>query len=264
MAEKSFRVIVQTPNLPVPMKDIIRGRELILDSLKTEQSSRLFRTIKNDDYEGARACLEAGTDPNARDEYGATPLARAVQKPLPDICALLVRHGADVNMSIEDGITPLMSASMSVNTLVVKCLIGCGANKDAMCGAGKTALALAVQNGCLDNASALLEAGANPNLGDRPLLWAISNSRIDVSMPMVSMLVSHGADCSQESLGTSIFDAFRRAHKQGWEYSSAKINFLNTFLEKKEVRNVLNKNTIRPFVEEFLGCVSSPIGSYLR
>jgi|GEM_PF-3295047 len=269
MAERSL-MFRQKPSLPVPMKDIIRGRELFLDNIKIAQlSNKLFWAIKYDDYGRAEALLKAGADPNVRDKHGAPPLARALHKPLPELCSLLVRYGADVNIDIEGGITPLMSASMGQGrTLTVKCLIGCGADKDAMSDAGKTPLMFALQNACVDNVRALLEAGADPNAHDEymhhPLIWAINHSRTEVSMPMVAMLVNHGADCSYENIGTSVFSALRRAYGSGWKYNSATISFLNAFLKKKEVRNILNEDIMKPFMEEFLDCISSPIGSYLN
>jgi hypothetical protein len=264
MAERSLIAVRKENRLPVPMKDIIRRRELILDSLKTAHwSSRLFWAIDDYDYERARACLDAGANPNARDENGASALTRAAQKRLPEFCSLLVRYGADVNIRSMAGFTPLMTASMAEDVLTIKCLIGCGAKKDAMCDAGKTALAFAAQNGCVDNVRALLEAGANPNIGDRPLLWAATVSQQKASGAMVSMLVYHGADCSKESLGTSIFREFRWRWGTGAEYKAAVVNFMNAFFERKDVHSVLNDEIKKPFLKNFLDCISSPIRTYL-
>jgi len=173
-----------------------------------------------------------------------------------------------VNRKGNAGFTPLMTASMSNDTLTVKCLIGCGADKDAMCDVGKTPLIFALESACVDNVSALLEAGASPNAHgeytDHPLLWAISRYTDNESMSMVSMLIRHGADCSKESLGTSVFDAFCMARLPGAGRAYAMINFLNAFLERKEVHNILNEEIMRPFMKDFLECVSSPIAQYLK
>ena len=51
--------------------------------------------------------LAAGTDVNAWDKYGSTPLHKAALKGHKEIAELLIAKGADVNAKIEDGKTPL-------------------------------------------------------------------------------------------------------------------------------------------------------------
>ena len=51
------------------------------------------------------ALLDAGADPNARDDDGLTPLMWAAALGPPDLAALLLRRGADANARTPDGIT---------------------------------------------------------------------------------------------------------------------------------------------------------------
>jgi hypothetical protein len=53
----------------------------------------------------AQALLDAGTDPNARDRDGLTPLMWAAAMGPPDLVALLLRRGADANATTPEGIT---------------------------------------------------------------------------------------------------------------------------------------------------------------
>jgi hypothetical protein len=73
-------------------------------------------------------------------------------------------------------------------------LIGKGARTDLQNGRGETALALAAQLGWTDGAELLLSQGASVDLpnqrGETPLILAVHNR----DMPMVRMLVGHGAD----------------------------------------------------------------------
>src|SRR5262249_54551956 len=71
--------------------------------------------------------LEAGADPNARNDVGATALIWAVDD--VEKSRLLLKSGADANARSDDGRTPLLSATMRVGSAdVVQLLLDHGAN----------------------------------------------------------------------------------------------------------------------------------------
>jgi ankyrin repeat protein len=51
--------------------------------------------------------LAAGTDVNAKNKYGFTPLHDAAMNNRKEVVELLIDKGADVNAKMEDGDTPL-------------------------------------------------------------------------------------------------------------------------------------------------------------
>lgn len=106
-----------------------------------------------------RAFLEAGADPNAADEDGATALMHAVWQQDPEVVRLLISVGADVNAADKDGNTALMAAVEDGNCLgIVKELLAAGADAGAKNADGDTALDL-----CADEkAAGLLKAAAPP------------------------------------------------------------------------------------------------------
>ena len=97
---------------------------------------------------GKTALLEAGADPNARTEYGYTPLhsARLVK-------TALLGAGADLNARTEYGYTPLHSARTGE---AVTALLGAGADLNARTESGHTPLHLAKTG---EAVTALLGAG---------------------------------------------------------------------------------------------------------
>ena len=187
------------------------------------------RVATPDDY---AACLEAGTDLNARDENGYTvlhhatvitdtavvtlllqagadPSARSYDLHTPlhfalrhrnnPVAAILVRAGADVNAAENDAITPLHLAvyDSSVTTLLLE------AGADVHADAEGTALYRAETAGVVD---ALLAAGADINAHGRfgtPLMasvlptWPRSDSLSAVSL----RLLDRGADPNARSWG---------------------------------------------------------------
>lgn len=106
-----------------------------------------------------RAFLEAGADPNAVDEDGATALMHAVWQQDPEVVRLLISVGADVNAADKDGNTALMAAVEDGNSLgIVKDLLAAGADAGAKNADGDTALDL-----CADEkAACLLKTAAPP------------------------------------------------------------------------------------------------------
>jgi ankyrin repeat protein len=112
------------------------------------------------DASAVRLVLEAGGDPNARNDAGATALMWAV----PDIekTRLLLEHGADANARSEDGRTPLLIASSWRNSsAALKLLLGRGA-KPVVKSAGGVNTPLAEAAYIADETSirTLIEGGA--------------------------------------------------------------------------------------------------------
>ena len=66
--------------------------------------------------------LEAGADPNTRDEQGNTPLHLAVKVGWLKRVGLLVSHGADVNVKNNEGESPLSIARANGHKDVIEFL----------------------------------------------------------------------------------------------------------------------------------------------
>ena len=79
-----------------------------------------------------KALIEAGADPDARAEEGATPLHLAAGRANPSVVKALIEGGADSGARSEGGLTPLhMAAYNNANPFVIKALIEGGANPAA-------------------------------------------------------------------------------------------------------------------------------------
>lgn len=130
------------------------------------------------DAESVRLLLEAGADPNVRNEAGATALMWAVDD--LDKSRLLIRSGADVNALSDDGRTPLLIATTRPGSYdVVKLLLDHQANPSQMASSYKgplTPLRLAAEAGDEALLRLLLdrEADARAMGGISPLLAAMN------------------------------------------------------------------------------------------
>lgn len=127
------------------------------------------------DVESVRRLLQAGADPNLKNNAGATALLWAVN----DLAKtqLLIEAGADVNAHSEEGQTPLLvAAGFSGSGPVVKLLLDRGANPSVKAYGSDgdlTPLSQAAYIGDADVLQMLLEHGANvKSAGFFPLTFA--------------------------------------------------------------------------------------------
>ena len=140
--------------------------------------------------------LDSGADPNKRSSYNG-PLHDAARMGSAEITTILIKAGADVELSGFGGVRPLHSAAMAGQAKVVTILLESGAKVDSRDNTGRTPL-LSFMSGHTADVStliALLEAGADPNLLDgpvayHPLDYAAMHGRADVA----ELLIAFGAD----------------------------------------------------------------------
>lgn len=143
--------------------------------------------------------LDAGADPNARSHDDHTPLHFALRHRNNPVAAILVQAGADVNIAENDDITPLHLAvyDSAVTTLLLE------AGADVHADADGTALYRAETAGVVD---ALLAAGADINALGRfgtPLMESVSppllGPRPDSLSEVAVRLLERGADPNARS-----------------------------------------------------------------
>lgn len=125
---------------------------------------------------------------------GLTLLHYAVQQEEPEIVALLLELGANINSLDDNSKTPLLYAIENEQRQIVKSLKMQGADLDFIIDDGLTPLNFAIQSNQPEMAKLLIELGADVNLSTpkmmTPLRLAIKKNQFE----MVKLLVKHGAD----------------------------------------------------------------------
>ena len=132
--------------------------------------------------EAVRALLAAGANANSKDAVrGQTAVIWAAAEGHAQVVQALIDAGADIHVRVPSGLTPLLFAVREGRADAVRVLLKAGADVNEMIPtegrrrgyggsaprAGLSALHLAVMNAHFELASALLDAGADPN-ADRP------------------------------------------------------------------------------------------------
>jgi ankyrin repeat protein len=167
------------------------------------------------DLEAVRLLVEAGLAINSvSSTWFGTPLIAAAVEGHSEVVKYLLTKGADVNLTNEDGLTPLHKVSgWGGNQVEVgKILIQAGADLNAVLeGGGLGEVGTALQIACdwqrgSDPAGMvrlLLESGVDPNGAssylDAPLIVAIQSAFKEDSPKIVEVLLERGADVNIKS-----------------------------------------------------------------
>jgi ankyrin repeat protein len=178
------------------MKYLTLACSLVLLSATAAAQSPLANLIQNGERAAALEAIHApGTDVNAAQGDGTTPLHWAVYKVDRELVAELLERGAKADATNKYGSSPLAEAAKLGDLGLIKQLLDAGANVESPNGDGETALMLAARIGALDVAKLLVERGADVNAKEAwrdqtALMWAV-----DGNFPeLTQFLIDSGAD----------------------------------------------------------------------
>ncbi|NXE93606.1 ANKK1 protein, partial [Menura novaehollandiae] len=159
-----------------------------------------------------RFLLGCRANVNSQAGCGYTPLLLAVQRRLPEICSILMEHGADVNSPDEDGWTPLHFAAQNGDDRTVRLLLDHQARVNAQEQDGWTPLHLAAQNNFENVARVLLSRQADSNTQEVDGKTALHVAACFGHVGLVKLLASQGADLErkQKNLRTPLHVAVER------------------------------------------------------
>ncbi|MCL5280548.1 MAG: ankyrin repeat domain-containing protein [Planctomycetes bacterium] len=138
------------------------------------------------DVEQIKLHIAKGADFNKADQYGYTPLKRAIEGHHPEAAIAIIESGkADLNAKDREGRTPLIVAASMGEAAIAEALIAKGADVKAKDSYDRTALHAAIQLGQKDLASLLIEKGVDVNgtdkTGQTPLTLAMQRNQPEIA-----------------------------------------------------------------------------------
>jgi len=162
--------------------------------------------------EKVRSFIEAGTDVNAKDESGMTPLLRAVSREHAAVVKFLVDNGADLNTGDKWGYVPLVYALWHTDSETVKLLIAKGADVNAKNNDGKTPLDLAVTRNRPAIGELLVAKGA--------VISSLHAAAFVGDLAKVKAFIDEGVEVNKKNDmgGTALHSAAAGGHKKTAEF----------------------------------------------
>ena len=167
----------------------------------------LFDPCKRGDAVQVKERLEAGADPNIKNNKGYTALQCTSSSGHLECLKLLIKHKADLNIQDNWGIAALYWASRNGHAECVELLVEAGADLNSQNRNGATALHMASFWGRCECMELLLERGANINIqdkwGETALHWTLRANHIKYA----KLLLRYGADPNlQNTHGKTVID----------------------------------------------------------
>ena len=166
------------------------------------------------DVEQIKMHIAKGADFNKADQYGYTPLKRAIEGHHAEAAKAIIDSGkADINAKDREGKTPLIVAASMGEKEIAEALIAKGADVKAKDTYDRTALHTAIALGQKELALLLIEKGVDVNAADKtgqtPLTLATQRNQTEV----VDLLKQKGA--KEPVLRDSLYGDYPLAGNQG-------------------------------------------------
>lgn len=183
-------------------KSIPATKQMIERVQQAQKNRSLFEAAEKGDTEQVKLLIAEGTDINARDERGMTPLHKAAENGRKEVAELLIAKGADVDVKEDKyGATPLNCAIWGKDKDVAELLIANGANVNSKGHYGWTPLHDAAWHGAKHVAELLLAKKADINAqaekwAATPLHAAACQGHRDVA----ELLIAAGADVNRKGI----------------------------------------------------------------
>ena len=174
----------------------------------------IWTAAEQGDIKAVKQHLDAGTDVNAKDKYGRTPLDEAARKGHKEIAELLIASGADVNAMDDDGDTPLDRVTpFGINKTETADLLRKHGGKTG----AELSIHKAAEAGNIEAVKKHLTDGANVNAKDEDSKTPLLHAAVDGHKDVVELLIAKGADIELRCTtcgGTALGHAASGGHKE--------------------------------------------------
>ncbi|KAM9624368.1 ankyrin repeat domain-containing protein 27 isoform 3-T5 [Morphnus guianensis] len=159
-----------------------------------KEVEKLLRAVADGDLEMKFARISAnGLGVNVSNQDGFTPLHMAALHGHSELVCLLLKHGASISAKNAKHAVPLHLACQKGHFQVVKCLMDYNAKQNKKDIYGNTPLIYACLNGQYETTALLLQHGASVNISNAKGNTALHEAVIGKNEALVDLLLQNGA-----------------------------------------------------------------------
>uniref|UniRef100_A0A8C3JC83 Ankyrin repeat domain 27 n=1 Tax=Calidris pygmaea TaxID=425635 RepID=A0A8C3JC83_9CHAR len=159
-----------------------------------KEVEKLLRAVADGDLEMKFARISAnGLGVNVSNQDGFTPLHVAALHGHSELVSLLLKHGASISAKDAKQAVPLHLACQKGHLQVVKCLMDYNAKQNKKDIYGNTPLIYACLNGQYETTALLLQRGASVNLSNAKGNTALHEAVMGRNEALVTLLLQNGA-----------------------------------------------------------------------
>ncbi|PSN40934.1 hypothetical protein C0J52_16263 [Blattella germanica] len=162
-----------------------------IDCTNTNGETPLINVIKEGNEEIAIKLLKHIPNPNAKDEYGRTPMHYAAEKNLMKVVECLLELKCDIDCTSKYGETPLLKAIKWGNEEITIKLLKHGANPNAKDEYGRTPMHYAAEKNLMKVVEYLLELKCDIDCtnkkGETPLINAIKMEYEEMAIKLLKL-----------------------------------------------------------------------------
>lgn len=160
-----------------------------------EKEYPLHRAVKNKQFAQVSKLLRETADVDEKNEGGRTPLYVAVNSKSEKSLDVLLKAGANVNLSEAIfGFTPLHLATVTKNLSMMKTLIHAGADINPRDKLGRTPLVVSIETKKTKVMKLLIDHGANLNIRCHKYITPLINCIQRNNVNLATLLIDSGAD----------------------------------------------------------------------
>jgi uncharacterized protein len=158
-------------------------------------SQAIFDAIEKQDYKKTERLLKDKENIEMKDKNGLTPLWRATTLNNEKMVTLLINYGADVNFTLDMGVSSLIYACQVGYLEIVKILVSNGADIEQSDNEYKhTSLRIATRNGHIEIVKYLVEQGADIDTKGTDLYTPLNMACWKGHIEIVKFLIENNAD----------------------------------------------------------------------
>lgn len=166
--------------------------ENLWGDMELETQDPLRYAVHHGDAKAVEILLRHGANPNARDDYLATPLHEAAMRGHSEIIRLLMKHGADVDARNTIGVTPLKTAAGNNNVACTKVLLELGADVHSRLDGNEQTVLFNFRS--VSVAQLLLAGGADIDAVDKDGQTPLHNAVLNGNADLAAYLAGQGGD----------------------------------------------------------------------